>query len=117
MKLTFENPTTISSSHGKVQAFIAELTKHPDKWALYTRTAKTYAYYHIMSSKMDNLAVSVRQNPNKKSYTIYMKWLTEADAKARKAERQAKAKKRASAVAKKKPVATSKRSAIINKKK
>ena len=112
MKLTFENPTTVSSSHGKVQAFIAELSKHEGKWAVYTRTAKTYAYYHILSSKMDNLAVSVRQNPNKKTYTIYMKWLSDGEAKIRKSER---AKKRAKTA--KKVVATSKRSTVTNKKK
>lgn len=112
MKLIFENPTTVSSSHGKVQAFIAELSKHEDKWAVYTRTAKNYAYYHIMSSKTDNLAVSVRQNANKKTYTVYMKWLSDGEAKIRKAER---AKKRAKTA--KKAVATSKRSTITNKKK
>ena len=113
MKLTFENPApTKTGPYGKVQAFIAELSKHPDKWAVYSRNSKSYSYFHILSSKMDNLAVSVRQNPNKKTYTIYMKWLGDAEAKIRKAER---AKKRAKVA--KKTVTNSKRSTITNKKK
>jgi hypothetical protein len=112
MKLTFENPTAKVTNRGKVQAFIAELSKHPNKWAVYTRTAKHISYYHVLSSQMDNLMVSVRQNANKKSYTIYMKWLSDAEAKIRKAER---AKKRAALA--KKSVAGSKRSSVTNKKK
>ena len=115
MKLTFENPTVRST--GKVQSFINELKKHPNKWAVYSRTAKHFSYFSGMSSKSDNLVISVRQNPNKKSYTIYMKWLGEAEAKVRRSERQARAKKRAkSPVASKKVANASKRSTIKNKK-
>ena len=60
MKLTFENPTVRST--GKVQSFINELKKHPNKWAVYSRTAKHFSYFSGMSSKSDNLVISVRQN-------------------------------------------------------
>lgn len=97
-RIVFENPTPAKRGRnsGSVQAFINKLSETPDKWAVYTRTAKYYSYYYSLAGKMGNLKIAIRRNPDNKTNTVYMMVLSEEATKSRiaeKAGKQATAKK------------------------
>jgi len=96
-RIVFENPTpaTRGRNGGAVQSFIARLSETPDKWAVYTREAKYISYYYSIASKRNDLRVSVRQNKDGETFTVYFMVLTEAGIKSRVAEKAQRATKRA----------------------
>lgn len=88
-RIVFENPTPAKRGRnsGSVQAFISKLSETPDKWAVYTRTAKYFSYYYALASKNGNLKIAVRRNPDNKTNTVYMMVLSEEASKSRIAEK------------------------------
>lgn len=94
-RIVFENPTPASRGRngGAVQSFIARLSDTPDKWAVYTREAKYISYYYSIASKRNDLRVSVRQNKDGNTFTVYFMVLTEAGIKSRVAEKAQRATK------------------------
>lgn len=88
-RIVFENPTPAKRGRnsGSVQAFISKLSETPDKWAVYTRTAKYFSYYYALASKNSNLKIAVRRNPDNKTNTVYMMVLSEEASKSRIAEK------------------------------
>lgn len=98
-RIVFENPTPASRGRngGAVQSFIARLSETPDKWAVYTREAKYISYYYSIASKRNDLRVSVRQNKDGNTFTVYFMVLTEAGIKSRVAEKAQRATKRSTA--------------------
>lgn len=91
-RIVFENPTPAKRGRnsGSVQAFISKLSKTPDKWAVYTRTAKYFSYYYALASKNGNLKIAVRRNSDNKTNTVYMMVLSEEASKSRIAEKATK---------------------------
>jgi uncharacterized protein (DUF1501 family) len=91
-RIVFENPTPAKRgrNNGSVQAFINKLSETPDKWAVYTRTAKYFSYYYSLASKMDNLQIAVRRNADNKTNTVYMMVLSEGATTSRVAEKASK---------------------------
>ena len=88
-RIVFENPTPAKRGRnsGSVQEFITKLSDTPDKWAVYTRTAKHFSYYYSLASKMSNLQIAVRRNADGKTNTVYMMVLSEGATKTRIAEK------------------------------
>ena len=91
-RIVFENPTPASRGRngGAVQSFIARLSDTPDKWAVYTRSAKYYSYYYSLAGKMSNLKIAIRRNPDGKTNTVYMMVLGTEATKSRIAEKASK---------------------------
>ncbi len=98
-RIVFENPSPASRgrSGGAVQSFIARLSETPEKWAVYTREAKFISYYYSLASQRNDLKVSVRQNKDGKTFTVYMMVLSEAGIKSRVAEKAKRSAKKATA--------------------
>jgi len=92
-RIVFENPSPASRGRngGAVQHFIARLSGTPDKWAVYTREAKYISYYYSIASKRNDLRVSVRQNKDGKTYTVYFMVLSDAGIKSRVAQKAQRA--------------------------
>ena len=78
-KIIFEEPTT-SKRNGtrasKMRAYVNALSKHPDRWAIYARSAKSATYFYQIAKEFPNLRISTRMNPDGKTMRVYFMWVS-----------------------------------------
>ena len=100
-RLVFEDPRPITTYQGEgvLKPFIEELKNHPDKWAVFSRTSKGQSYYYKIQNEYPNLRITARQNPGRKTFTVYFMWEND-EASAIRAEKRAQRKARRQANAK-----------------
>jgi len=94
-KIVFEEPTTAQRSGtraSQMRAYINELSKSPDRWAIYARNAKSATYFYHIGKEFPNLRISTRTNPDGKTMRIYMMWLSKPAASPKRIIKKATAK-------------------------
>lgn len=88
-RLIFEDPAPISPPKAKstIRDFIMELSKHPDRWAVFSRTSKGQSYYYKLQQDFPNLKITARQNPGRSTFTVYFMWMNDEDMNKREQKR------------------------------
>lgn len=88
-RLVFEDPRPINTTKGTgtIADFIKELSKHPDRWVVYSRTSKGQSYYYKLQQEYPNLKITARQNPGRSTFTVYFMWMNDTDTSVREQKR------------------------------
>lgn len=94
-RIVFEEPAPIKPNvKSHIRDFIMELSKHPDKWAVFSRTSSGQSYYYKQQQEFPNLRVTARQNPGRSTFTVYFMWTNDSEAQKREAKRNERRSKR-----------------------
>lgn len=83
-KIVFEEPTTVQRSGtraSQMRAYVNELSKSPDRWAIYSRTVKSPTYFYQIAKEFPNLRIATRMNADRKTMRVYFMWLSKPNAK------------------------------------
>lgn len=73
----FEEPTNIQRNGTRVaqmRAYVNELAKSPDRWAIYARNAKSANYFYQIAKEFPNLRIATRMNADRKTMRVYFMW-------------------------------------------
>lgn len=89
-RIIFEEPAPLKTNKGKstIKDFIMELSKTPDRWAVFSRTSGGQSYYYKLQREFPNLRITARQNPGRSSFTVYFMWTNDEEASKRLAKRE-----------------------------
>lgn len=78
-KIVFEEPTTSlrnGTRASKMREYVNALSKHPDRWAIYARSAKSATYFYHIGKEFPNLRIATRTNPDGKTMRVYFMWVS-----------------------------------------
>jgi len=83
-RIVFEEPTTAQRSGtraSQMRAYVNKLSKSPDRWAIYSRNAKSPTYFYQIAKEFPNLRIATRMNADRKTMRVYFMWLSKTNAK------------------------------------
>lgn len=92
-RIVFEEPTFTQRSGtraSQMRAYINELSKTPDKWAIYARNAKSATYFYHIAKDFPNIRIATRANVGSKTLRIYMMWESKPSKNIKKATQKVK---------------------------
>lgn len=82
-KIVFEEPTTVQRSGtraSQMRAYVNELSKSPDRWAIYARNVKSPTYFYQIAKEFPNLRIATRMNADRKTMRVYFMVLSKPNA-------------------------------------